>query len=136
MPGKRDEDCLMELRRLYDPHSAAEARAGLAAWLERRRAKYPKLTAWAEENTGETFAFHSLPGRHRRHLKPANMPGRVNQEIRRRARIIRVFPNAGSCLRPVRAPAAGIRGDWREGVRCLNMDFLKERQRESLRKAA
>lgn len=136
MPRRRDEDCLQELRRLYDPHSIAEARAGLAAWLERWQAKYPKLTAWVEDNIEETLAFHSLPGRHHRHLRSTNMLERVNQEIRRRTRIIRVFPNADSCLRLVRALAVEIHEDWQEGVRYLNMDFLKEHRRESLRKAA
>ena len=35
MPRKRDDDCLQELRWLYDRRNLEEARSDLAAWLSR-----------------------------------------------------------------------------------------------------
>ena len=49
LPRKADDDCLQELRWLYDRRNLAEAKADLAAWLAKWQAKYPKLTDWAEE---------------------------------------------------------------------------------------
>ena len=46
MPRKRDDDCLQELRWLYDRRDLSEARRDLAAWLQRWQGKYPKLTDW------------------------------------------------------------------------------------------
>src|SRR3546814_8638978 len=42
LPRKADDDCLQELRWLYDRRNLAEARADLAQWLARWSAKYPR----------------------------------------------------------------------------------------------
>ena len=55
LPRKVADDCLIELRWLYDRRNAEEARRDLAAWLLRWQEKYPKLCAWVEENIEETL---------------------------------------------------------------------------------
>jgi transposase-like protein len=44
LPRKADDDCLQELRWLYERRNLAEAQRDLAAWLGRWQKKYPKLT--------------------------------------------------------------------------------------------
>jgi putative transposase len=136
MPRKRDDDCLQELRWLYDRRDLTEARRDLAAWLQRWQQKYPKLTDWAEDNIEETFTFYRLPLAHHRHLKSTNMLERYNQEIKRRTHIVRIFPNRESCLRLIRALAVETHEDWLEANRYLNMKLLKEHKREQMQKAA
>lgn len=84
LPRKADDDCLQELRWLYDRRDLAEAGTDLAAWLAKREARYPRLAAWAEEAIEETLTFHRLPRRHHKHLESANMLERLNEEIKRR----------------------------------------------------
>jgi hypothetical protein len=55
VPRKVDDDCLQELRWLYDRRDLAEARRDLAAWLAKWSGKYAKLTGWVEENIDETL---------------------------------------------------------------------------------
>src|ERR1700738_4434974 len=50
-----DDDCLQELRWLYDRRDLIEARRDLAAWLAKWSGKYSKLTGWVEENIEETL---------------------------------------------------------------------------------
>src|SRR5215813_11574532 len=50
VPRRVDDDCLQELRWLYDRRDLIEARRDLAAWLAKWSAKYSKLTGWVEEN--------------------------------------------------------------------------------------
>ncbi|MBM4029001.1 MAG: IS256 family transposase [Planctomycetes bacterium] len=133
LPRKADDDCLTELRWLYDRHDLAEARRDLAAWLGKWQAKYPKLCDWAEENIEETFAFYRLPRQHHKHLKSTNMLERINQELKRRTHVVRIFPNEASCLRLVWALAIEIHEDWIEGTRYLNMEVLREHKKEQLR---
>ena len=64
LPRKADDDCLQELRWLYDRRNLAEARADLAQWLGKWQGKYPRLTDWVEETIEETFTFYCLPRRH------------------------------------------------------------------------
>ena len=136
LPRKADDDCLRELRWLYDRRSIDEARKDLAAWLERWQNKYPKLIDWVEESIEETWTFYRLPLQHHKHLKSTNMLERFNEEIRRRTRVVRIFPNPSSCLRLVRALAAETHEGWLEDNRYLNMDLLKEQKKEQLRQQA
>lgn len=129
LPRKADDDCLMELRWLYDRRDSGEARRDLTAWLEKWQARYPKLCAWVEENIEETFTFYSLPRAHHKHLKSTNMLERLNQELKRRTHVVRIFPNEASCLRLTRAVAVEFHEDWIEGTRYLNMELLREQNK-------
>jgi putative transposase len=136
VPRRVDDDCLQELRWLYDRRDLAEARADLAAWIGKWQAKYPRLIAWVEENIEETLTFYRLPRQHHKHLKSTNMLERLNEEIKRRTHVVRIFPDAESCLRLVRALCVETHENWLEAHRYLNMDYLRELKKEALRKAA
>lgn len=133
LPRKADDDCLKELRWMYDRRNLEEARKDLAAWLARWQETYPKLCDWVEENIEETFTFYRLPLQHHKHMKSTNMLERQNEEIKRRTHVIRIFPNAESCLRLVRALAVELHENWIEATRYLNMDLLKDHKKEELR---
>jgi putative transposase len=136
LPRKAVDDCLQELRWLYDRRDLAEAQKDLAQWLERWGQKYPKLCEWVEENIGETLTFYQLPLQHHKHMKSTNMLERFNEEIKRRTRVVRIFPNEASCLRLIRALAAETHEDWLEASRYLNMELLKEHKKLRLSLAA
>ncbi len=136
VPRKVDDDCLQELRWLYDRRDLAEARADLAGWISKWQAKYARLVAWVEDNIDETLSFYRLPRQHHKHLKSTNMLERLNEEIKRRTHVVRIFPNAESCLRLIRALCVETHENWLEAHRYLNMDYLRELKKEALRKAA
>ena len=108
----------------------------------RRRSGLPRrlpvtVAGWVEENIDETLTFYRLPRPHHKHLKSTNMLERLNEEIRRRTHVVRIFPNTESCLRLVRAAlAVETHENWLEGTRYLNMQHLYERKKEALRQAA
>jgi putative transposase len=80
-------------------------RRNIAAWLAKWQAKHPKLCNWAEDNIEETLTYYQLPLAYRKHMKSTNMRERLNQEIKRRTHVVRIFPHLESCLRLVRALA-------------------------------
>jgi putative transposase len=136
VPRKVDDDCLREVRWLYDRRDIAEARRDLAAWLAKWQAKYPKLCTWVEDTIEETLTFYKLPQQHHKHMKSTNMLERLNEEIKRRTHVVRIFPNTESCLRLIRALAVETHENWLEAHRYLNMDYLRELKKEALRNAA
>jgi putative transposase len=136
VPRKVDDDCLRELRWLYDRRDLAEARRDLAAWLTKWQATYAKLCSWVEEHIEETLTFYRLPRQHHKHLKSTNLLERLNEEIKRRTHVVRIFPHAESCLRLIRALAVEMHENWLEAHRYLNMDDLREHKKEALRMAA
>jgi transposase-like protein len=69
-------------------------------------------------------------------MKSTNMLERLNEEIKRRTRVGRIFPKAASCLRLVRALAVATHENWLEANRHLNRDDLAEPKKLLLREAA
>lgn len=126
LPRKADDDCLQELRWMYERRNVDEARRDLKQWLEKWNGKYPKLCGWVEANIEETWTFYRLPVAHHKHLKSTNLLERFNQEIKRRTLVVRIFPDEASCLRLVRAVAAEQHEEWMEGSRYLNADLLRD----------
>jgi putative transposase len=134
LPRKADDDCLKELRWLYDRRCLEEAKRDLAAWLAKWQARYPKLCDWVEENIDETLTYYRLPLQHHKHLKSTNMLERINEEIRRRTRVIRILPNEASCLMLIRALTVETHENWIAAIRYINMDLLTEHKKEALRR--
>ena len=130
---KADDDCLTELRWFYERRNVEEARRDLTAWLAKWQGKYPKLCEWVENNIEETFTFYRLPKEHHKHLKSTNVLERLNQELKRRTQVIRIFPNEASALRLLRALAVEIHEGWLESPRYLNMEALREQRKIELR---
>jgi putative transposase len=136
VPRRVKDDCLQELRWMYDRRDLGEVRRDLAAWLGKWQAKYARLCGWVEDNIEETLTYYRLPLAHHKHMKSTNMLERLNQELKRRTHVVRIFPNAESCLRLVRALAVETHENWLEAIRYLNMDHLKEHKKLAVRLAA
>jgi putative transposase len=63
-------------------------------------------------------------------MKSTNLLERFNEEIKRRTRVVRIFPKRGELPEVVRALAVEQHERWQEEHRYLTMAFLKETQRE------
>ena len=75
-----------------------------------------------EENLPQGLTVFALPLAHQKRLHTSNALERVNQELKRRTRVARVFPNEASLLRLVSALLAETSDDWESGKICLNME--------------
>jgi len=136
LPRKGDAECLQELRWMYDRRSLKEAKSDLAAWIKKWGDRYAKFVDWVEENIEQTFTYFVLPAAHHKHMKSTNMLERFNEEIKRRTRVVRIFPNEASCLRLIRALGVERHETWQEDARYLDMDLLAEQKKEGLKVAA
>ena len=67
---------------------------------------------WLENNIEDALAVYSLPEEHRTKMKSTNMVERVNEELKRRSRVVRIFPNEQSCLRLLTAICQEISESW------------------------
>jgi putative transposase len=93
---------------------------------EWRRKGHPKVAEHLEEHIEECLSCLSFPESHRRRIRTTNGQERLNQEIKRRTRVVRIFPNGEACLRLVTALAVEQSEEWLTGRRYLNMEELKE----------
>ncbi len=81
----------------------------------------------------DATAVLALPGKYRRRLRTTNMLERFIEEIRRREKVIRIFPNLGSVERLVGALCAETHEEWSTGRRYLTMDEFYEWREEQVR---
>jgi putative transposase len=85
-----------------------------------------RLSVWMETNLPEGLTVMELPEPHRRLLRTTNMVERLNLEIRRRTRVVTIFPNEASCLRLVSALLMEVDEEWRMGKRYLTFSEKEE----------
>jgi len=107
-------------RSVREAETLAEARGHLAALVEALAERYPKVAAWLEEAGEEALAVYALPPPHRKRMRSTNMLERWHQELKRRTRVVRIFPNGPSCLRLVTALSMETSEEW-QGRRYLPM---------------
>jgi putative transposase len=104
----------------------APDRSTAESYLVRAVAKYAetasKLSAWMEENIPEGLTVFDFPRKWRLRLRTTNGLERVSQEIKRRTRVIRIFPNEASCLRLISAILMEIGEEWEIGRVYLRFD--------------
>jgi putative transposase len=81
-----------------------------------------------EEHIEECLTCLAFPESHGRRIRTTNGLERLNQEIKRRTRVVRIFPNKKSCLRLVTALAVEQSEEWITGRRYLDMSELKEQR--------
>ena len=112
-----------DLRQLYeaiDMESAIKIRNGLLAKYE---ATAPKAAALLDEAFADITAVLSLPLKYRKRLRTTNGVERLNQEIRRRERVIRIFPNEASVIRLMGALLMEQSERWQTGHKYFEMDL-------------
>ena len=88
-----------------------------------------KVAEHIEEHIEECLSCLAFPESHRRRIRTTNGLERLNQEIKRRTRVVRIFPNRESCLRLVTALAVEQSEEWITGRRYLDMGDLEEYRR-------
>ena len=90
--------------------------------VEAWRVKAPKLAEWMETNIPEGLAVFSLPPNHRRTMRTTNMLERLHRELKRRTRVVSIFPNEASLLRLVSAILEETSEEWESAKTCICID--------------
>lgn len=103
-----------DIRYIFNAPDLQEANRLLQIGIEKYSKDYPELAGWMENNIPQGLTFMSLPEEHWIKIRTSNLAERVNKEIKRRTKIIGIFPNVESCLRLVTAILMEIDDEWRE----------------------
>jgi transposase-like protein len=114
-----------DLKALFGAATAAQART-LAEEMADRWQTHPPIAPLLEEELEDCLACYSFPAAHRPRIRSTNGLERLNQELKRRTRVVRIFPNRDSLLRLVTALAREQSEEWISGRRYLDMEPLTE----------
>jgi transposase-like protein len=104
-----------EIRSIFNATNKTRAEELLLEAIQKYATTAPRLSAWLEDNLSEGFSVFDFPLEHRRTIRTTNSLERINKEIRRRTRVVGVFPNEASCLRLISAILMEISEEWQIG---------------------
>ena len=109
------------IRDIFNAPSLADAEAMVTRVAQRFAKENPKWVKWLEENIEEGFTVYRFARSSHRKIRTINVLERVNKEIRRRTRVVGIFPNEDSVLRLTSAVLAEIHEEWLTGRQYLNL---------------
>jgi len=111
-----------DIRTIFNAPDRELADAFLKKVVEKYAVLAPKLADWMEVNLPEGFTVFSFPKTHQRRLRTSNQLERLSQEIKRRTKVVRVFPNELSCIRLISAILMEVCEEWEYGRLYLDLD--------------
>ena len=115
-----------QLRDLFNAPERETARERVKQLIYLYADSLPEIADFLENTADEVLACFNFPEEHRKRIRSTNGLERFHEEIRRRTRVIRIFPNEQACLRLVSALAAEQHDLWVSGKRYLNMEPLHQ----------
>ena len=101
-----------DIRAIFNAPNRHEAEALLRKTVEKYARSAAKLANWLEDNLPEGLTVFAFPESHRRLIRTTNGLERVNRELKRRTKVVGIFPNPAACLRLVTAIAIEISDEW------------------------
>ena len=111
-----------DIRQIFNAKDVHKAKALLDETIDKYRKSASKLADWLEENIPDGFAIMTYPSRIRRLLRTTNMLERLNKEIKRRTKVVMVFPNERSITRLVSALLMEVSQDWESDKVYVRLD--------------
>ena len=124
-PRRYREDIMSQVKLIMHSADMREARRRLDELTEEYESKASKAIQCLLDGFEDAMAVTALPEKYRKRLRTTNMVERLNEEVRRRERVIRIFPNDESALRLIGALLAEKNEQWIQR-RYLEMDEFNE----------
>ena len=82
------------------------------AIIQRYGKRFPQAMTILEEGLQDSLSFYAYPELDQRKISTTNMLERLNKEIRRRSRVVGIFPNPESYIRLITMYMIEYTEDW------------------------
>lgn len=110
-----------DIRAVFNAKNKCEAERLLRLTINKYEPIASELAKWLETSIPEGLIVFDLPSHHRKKMRTSNLAERVNKEIKRRTRVVGIFPNVASCTRLVTALLVETDEEWSQGNNYLSM---------------
>jgi len=110
-----------DIRDIFNSPTRSDAEAMLKRKVEAWSKRNPRLSEWMGNHLVEGFTVFDFPRNLQRRLRTVNAVENLNKQIRRRTRVVGIFPNKESALRLITAVLQEIHEEWITGKQYLNL---------------
>jgi putative transposase len=115
-----------DLRTIFNAPDRATAEAWLKQTIQKYEPTASHLANWMERNIPQGLTVFDFPKLHQRRLRTTNLLERLNQEIKRRTRVVGIFPNEAACLRLISAFLMEKSEAWILGHRYVSFEDAED----------
>src|SRR5512143_1226658 len=114
------------VRQVFTQTDPAAAQALWRQVADQLRGRFPRVAALLDEAEDDVLAYFAFPEDHRVKLHSTNGLERWNQEVKRRANVVGIFPNQASIRRLIGAMLAQHNDEWLLQNRYLTLEPLSD----------
>lgn len=127
LANKKDKQDIKKIMNdVFNAPNYQEAKKRLSKFIEEIQTKNQRLAQMLDDAAEDVLTCFHFPAAHRKRIRTTNMVERLNQEIKRRTRVVRIFPNSDACLRLITACCIEMSENWVTGRKYLDMELLKD----------
>ena len=120
-PRYLKQDIANDVKLIFKAENKAVAKQLARETIARYEEKASKAMDCLENGLEDGIAALHLPQRYRQRLRTSNLAERMNEEIRRRERVIRIFPNDEAAMRLIGALLAEKYEEWQASSKYFDM---------------
>ena len=124
VPRNQHQMVAAVIRTAFVQENHAEARDQWRETADKLRGRFPKLGERMDEAEEDVLAFMHFPKEHWPQLASTNTLERLNKEVKRRSRVIGIFPNDAAIVRLLGTLMAEQTDEWQVTRRYMSMDTL------------
>ena len=96
VPKSATGEVAEDLKAIFKVRREKTARALAEEFAQRYEKRYPKAVSVFEAGIGDALTYLRYPGSHHARIRTTNVPERLFKEVKRRTRVVGVFPNETS----------------------------------------
>lgn len=118
-------DAFQDLKDIFNAPSQEMAIALKKSIIAKYRKTASRFSEWLEENIDQSLTYFAFPRKLWKRLRTSNVVERFNRELRRRTRVVSIFPSEKSTLRLVGALLIETHEEWINGPRYLDVETIQ-----------
>ena len=109
---KAIKDLMGDLVVVFEPQDRAECLRRRDEMADKWEARYPAVAKMLRDGLEDCLAVLDFPEHHRRRLQSTNMMENLMKRLKKRSRVVGVFPSRGSCDRLLGAQLLEVNEEW------------------------
>lgn len=129
VPHKEKDRLSRSVKQIFNAPDRSMAIAIAEIIIDDYESRYPRVSRLLEQSLDDVLTFYDYPAHHWRKIRTTNLIEHLNSQIKRRTKVVNVFPDVDSCIRYVAAVLKEIDEEWQSGRKYMKLDCNEDEKR-------